>query len=255
MNKLEKAIALSKSEDNYSRPYLRSDSEHEYIKQVASMEDENLLSQDELTDRKIIFQGSQQKKVLNSFRDIRTALTEDRTKNVTLVTSINKKSGTSYFAANIAAVTAFDPARTSLLIDCNLENPDVGHRFNIDGPGILDYMYDDTISIDDIIHKVGIERYRCIPAGKYRGSSREYFTHPRFKSLLLALKNRYQNRSIFIDAPPIMSSADTRILLEVCDQAIMIVPFGGVSEKAITSACKIIPKEKIAGVVLNDYIQ
>lgn len=254
MNKLEKAISLSMSEDNHLRNFYRANSEQEYIDQVAGMREDFLLNHEKLTEKKIIYQGSAQKSVVHRFRDIRTALKDNKTKNVTLITSVEGKSGASYFAANLAAVTAFDPARSALLIDCNLDNPSVGSKFEIQGPGILEYIYDDTISVEDIIYAVGIERYRCIPAGKAKGSIKEYFTHPRFKAFLSEIKLRYPNRSIFIDAPPIMASADARILFDVCDQVIMVVPYGVVGERSITEACRVVPKEKFAGVVLNDYV-
>ncbi|MCP5325521.1 MAG: polysaccharide biosynthesis protein [Oceanospirillaceae bacterium] len=254
MNKLEKAISLSMSEDNHLRNFYRATSEQEYIDQVAGMQEEFLLTPEQLTDKKIVFPSSAQKAVVHKFRDIRTALKDNKTKNITLVTSVDVDAGTSYFAANLAAVTAFDPARSALLIDCNLDRPSVGDKFAINGPGILEYIYDESLTVEDIIHAVGIERYRCIPAGKAKGSIKEYFTNPRFKALLSEIKLRYPNRNIFIDAPSILTSADTRILFDVCDQVVVVVPYGVVGERTITDACRVIPKEKFAGVVLNDYV-
>lgn len=226
------------------------------IKEISKMEIEKFFTPEELENKKIIYQGSNQVDLLHKFRDIRTALASSENGNVVLVTSLAPSYGTSYFTRNLAAVTSFDSTKTSLLVDCNVDRPSVSDTFELIGrPGVLDYVVNESIAIDDVIHCSGIKRYRCIPAGSSIDNCQEFFTHPRFKKLLTNLKNRYKDRNIFIDAPPILTSADTRILLEVCDQVILVVPYGRVNKEEIATAEQIIPKGKLKGIVLNEYIR
>lgn len=258
MNKLEKAIKRTVEEslvqdDSITAEDIGIDSS---INEISRMEEEGLLSNLELEKKKILYQECEQVELVNKFRDIRTALSCDHTNKVVLVTSFAANYGTSFFARNLASVTAFDSSRTSLLIDCNIDRPSVSKVFDLEGRyGVLDYILNKEISMESIIHHSGIKRYRCIPSGSSSSDREEYFTHPRFKSLLTNLKDRYRDRNIFIDAPPILKSADTRILLEVCDQVIIVVPFGKVNQTLLNAAAKIIPKEKYAGIVYNDYIR
>jgi Mrp family chromosome partitioning ATPase len=226
------------------------------INEISKMGTEKLLSNEELEQKKIVYQGSKQFELLHKFRDIRTAISSSDEDNVIMITSLEPKSGTSFFARNLAAVTSFDSSKTSLLIDCNIDKPSVNDVFELDGKkGVLDYVVDKSTTVESLVHYCGIKRYRCIPTGNLTGECEEYFTHPRFKELLTKLKRRYKDRNIFIDAPPILTSADTRILLEACDQVIVVVPYGKISKAKIISAEKVIPKEKFKGIVLNEFIR
>jgi len=253
MNKLERAISLTMSDD-MNNMYSHCDSEKS-IEEISKMEDENTLSENSLLEKKIIFQGSNQDKLVNQLRDIRTALNKNKSKSLIMIASMTESSGVSFFARNLAAVTAFDPSRSSLLIDCNIENSTVDSIFDLqEQKGLLDYIFDPSLTEADIICPTGIPRYRCITAGLSESKNEEFFTHHRFKSLLMGLKNRYSDRNIFIDSPALLTSANARILLDLCDQVILVAPFGKVDGKKLEAISKMIPKEKLSGVVINDYI-
>ncbi len=254
MNKLEKAISLTMSDDLYMNNMYRSSDPVKSMEEIAKMENAVSLTEDELIQKKIIFQGSNQDKLVNQLRDIRTALNENKAKNLIMVVSVSENSGTSFFAKNLAAVTAFDSSRSSLLIDCNIENPSVANTFDLnDKKGLLDYIFDKNLCESDVIQSVGISRYRCITSGLVESENEEFFTHPRFKSLLMTLKERYNDRSIFLDSPALLTSANARILLDVCDQVIIVAPVGRVSAHKLETVSRMIPKEKLSGLVINDH--
>lgn len=256
MNKLEKAISLTMSEDQYINNMYGDCGSTKSMEEMELMGDTLALTEQECINKKIIYQGSSQGELLNQLRDIRTALnkTTKNNNNLIMISSVEKNSGTSFFTRNIAAVTSFDSSKSSLLLDCNISNPSVSDTFGLgERKGILDYIYDTNVSESEIINPVGVKRYRCVTAGNIKMEGEEYFTHPRFRALLTALKSRYQNRNIFIDAPSLLGSANARILLEMCDQVILVVPLGKVGTKKLEAAAKIIPKEKFSGVVINDY--
>ena len=251
MNKMEKALSLNFFDECYST--------NEFIKSegnISAMEEgESTLTTEEFIHNKIIYQGSNLDELINQFRDIRTALSKQKSNNIIMITSVDNNSGTSFFARNLAAVTAFDAYRTSLLVDCNIDNPSVATTFDLGGrKGLLDYVFDTETREEDIIHSVGIKRFRSITAGEMRLKNDECFTHPKFRSLLFSLKSRYQDRSIFLDSPPLQKSADARILLDICDQVILVAPFGKVDAKKLASISKLIPQGKLSGLVINDYI-
>ncbi len=256
MDMLEKAVRLTvESSGVFSTTDIYERQDHCSIREISKMERERIFSFEEMEEKKIVYPESSQIDLLHKFRDIRTALTSDTDNNIVMVTSVGPNYGTSFFARNLAAVTAFDSTRTSLLIDCNINRSNIGKTFELDNRlGLLDYIVDKTVAIDDVIHCSGIKRYRCIPTGELKGEGEEFFTHPRFKKLLTSLKTRYSDRNIFIDAPPVLTSADTRILLEVCDQVIVIVPYGKVKVADLNAIEKVLPKEKFRGVVYNECI-
>lgn len=255
MNKLEKAISLTMSDDMYFSNNFGQSDPIVSMEEISKMQETDYLSEEDLSNKKIVFQGSDQDKLVNQLRDIRTALNKKKSQNIIMVVSVSEDSGTSFFAKNLAAVTAFDSSRSSLLIDCNIERPNIAESFDLkDKKGLLDYIYDRNLCETDIIQSIGISRYRCITTGLIESDNEEFFTHPRFKSLLKTLKERYQDRSIFLDSPALLTSANARILLELCDQVILVAPVGKVSVRKLEAASRMIPKEKLSGLVINDYV-
>ncbi len=254
MNKIEQAIRkMSGNHDAFLDHYNRA---YSCVEEIERMDSRYNLNYDELRRRKIIYPAMKDKALLNSFRDLRTQLTEDREKNVVMVTSISENAGSSFFARNIAVATAFDVSKTSILFDCSITRNDVADLFELsDKKGVINYIFDKEAKAEDIIHDSGIKRLRIIPFGESEKSIGEHFSHPRFQSLMAQLKHKYSDRYIYIDAPPILDSADSHILLNLCDQVVLVVPYGRANIDDIQAATEIIGKDKFSGVVFNDYIR
>lgn len=223
--------------------------------QIARMNDSRHLSNTDLVNSRIIFPGMQDTEVVNAFREARTKIlqaTKGRNCSI-LVTSTSKTAGSSFVALNLAVAFTFDDTKTALLVDCNIENPGYhGLMTATAGPGLGNYLESDHVRVDQIIHSVGIPRLRIIPAGQKPTPNREYFTSLRMRQLLKEIRERYPDRYIIVDSPPIMEAADTRILADVSDYVLLVVPYGRARESQIAAAVKAIGKQKLLGVIFND---
>ena len=104
----------------------------------------------------------------------------------------------------------------------------------------------------EIIHATVIKRLRIIPAGERRETSTEYFTSTKTKRMLNSMSERYPDRYIVLDSPPILESADTHILSELCDYILLVVPYGKYSQGQIKEAIKALDTTKLIGVVFNN---
>ncbi len=254
MNKIEQAIRKISGDNDIFAENINSS--YSSVEEIEKMESHLSLNNSELRKKKIIFPSMKEKELVNSFRDLRTQLTSNREENIIMVTSICDESGNSFFARNIAVATAFDVSKTAILFDCSIGANDVGDLFELsEEKGIINYIFQNEIRIEDIIHESGIKRLRIIPFGRSEKAIGEHFSHPRFKNLLSQLKHKYSERHLFIDAPPILESADSHILLGLCDQVILVVPYGRVNFSEIQAATEIIGKDKFRGIVFNDYIR
>ncbi len=84
------------------------------------------------------------------------------------------------------------------------------------------------------------------------GLGADFFTSARWRALLMELKQRYPDRYLVVDAPPLGLSADAGATLAECDFAILVVPYGKVTQAQLSVAAKAVGPQKLLGVVLND---
>ncbi|VAW57582.1 hypothetical protein MNBD_GAMMA07-1701 [hydrothermal vent metagenome] len=225
------------------------------VKEIAKMKQRNLIKSDDLAELKIINSSMDDIQLANTYRNLRTKLLQSsKGKNfIAMVTSVVQDIHSSNTLLNIATAFSLDEGKTSLLLDCNINNPQLDYMLNMeDSLGITNYLEDERINIETIVHESGIKRLRVIPAGTQRETAIEYFTSLRMKNLTASLLNRYSDRYIFIDSPPVIGSADTKILAELCDFVILVVPYGTASINRIRDAANAIGKDKLLGVIFSE---
>lgn len=224
-------------------------------KQISRMEEPRRLTREDLDERRIIYPESPNRKVVNRFRDLRTRLLEVSKGNnfAIVVTGAVPGAGASFVALNLAASFAFDQAKTALIIDCNLREPVLHSQLDlVPDTGLTDFLEDPDLDIGRIIYSTGIPRLRLIPAGSRRESPAEFFSSFRMKQFLLAVRRRYPDRFIILDTNSISESPDARILAELCDYGLVVVPHGRATIDQVDYAASAIDRDKFVGIVIND---
>ena len=226
----------------------------ETISRMADNE-HKLLSADELRERGIIHPKQTREPAVQVFRELRTKINQQsRGQNaVILVAAVSRGNGASFIARNLAAAFAFDSAKTALLVDCNLRNPSV-HQLLPDAslPGLADYFENPEIAVSKIIHPVGIARLRAITTGGLREIPAEYFVSMKMRRLIESLRERYRERFIVLDGPPMSDIADARILSELSDYVLIVARHGRATNAQIESGLSAISSSKLLGIVFND---
>ncbi|BES71700.1 hypothetical protein RE428_27180 [Marinobacter nanhaiticus D15-8W] len=223
-------------------------------KQIRRMQEPRRLTNDDLDERRIIYPESPDRDLVNRFRNLRTKLLEiSGGNNFTLVvTGAAEGAGSSFAALNLAAAFAFDQAKTALIIDCNLREPSLHTMLDMaPESGLTDFLDESDYDIGRIIYPTGIPRLRLIPAGSRRESPSEFFTSFRMKQFLQAVRRRYPDRFIILDTAPITETPDARILTELCDYSMLVVPHGKVTPAVIEQAAGAFNPDKFAGAIIN----
>lgn len=279
MSKIEKALGRARNEKglavvggrqragepvSQSRDLVTSDGTAAELKSytdsaeaISRMKEPSLRGKADLTLQRIIHPEIGENSIIQAFREIRTRiLQKTHGRNcVLMVTSVVGDSGSTFVATNLGVAFAFDSSKTALLVDCNLRNPGLQKLFPNKTPlGLTDYLEKADLDVTDIIHPVGIERLRVIPAGDRREIPSEYFTSIRMKQMLESIRQRYVERFIIIDAPPMSETADTQILAELCDYVLLVVPYGKVTNGQIDACIKSIDSKKLLGVIFNNEL-
>jgi protein-tyrosine kinase len=222
---------------------------------IARMREKFPLSKNVLAQHRIIHPELGENEIVRAFREIRTKiLQKSQGRNcVIMVTSVAGGGGSSFVTLNLGVAFSFDAGKTALLLDCNFKNPSL-HRLFSPGTyhGLTDYLEHPDMDVTEIIHPVGIERLRIIPSGGRREISAEYFTSAKMNQMLDGIKQRYRERYIILDAPPMTESADTQILAELCDYVVLVVPYGRMMDSQIETCVKAVGEKKLLGIVFNN---
>ena len=214
------------------------------------------LSKSELENQKIIHPGMKDTDILNAFRDLRTSIMPKlhSFNSVLMVCAARKGGGASFNALNLAVSCTFDQHRHALLVDCNFDRPSLAERLHVAAEtGLYDYLTGGVDEIREVIYPTGIPRLSLVPTGNV--SSREhleFFTGERMRSFLQDIKNRYDDRIIILDSPPVLDSADAKILGEVTEYVLMVLPYKTVSSGKVDKMLKAVVRDKIVGFVINN---
>jgi Mrp family chromosome partitioning ATPase len=225
------------------------------IQHIRKMADIAPLTEDELAHKKIISPKMQARNVLNTFRELRTRLVQMSNKKnfVAMVTPVCSQGGGSFTSLNLAAAFALDQTKTAMLIDCNLYDPFMDDFLPTETDyGLTDYLVDPDVRIEDIIYASGVPRVRMVPLGKHVDSAAEYFSSDKMARFIADVKERYPDRFIFLDAPPAATTAEARILAELSDFVVLVVPYGKVTQGQVKISVEAVGKEKLAGVIFNN---
>lgn len=221
--------------------------------ELASVHEARALDDSVRIRYRIIYPGLGDDATVQAFRELRTRiLKKTQGKScVVLVTGVAARGGGSFVALNLSVAFAFDAGKTALLMDCNLRNPMMhGLCSGGDVRGLTDYLENNALGLAEIIHPVGIERLRVIPAGNQRPTPSEYFTSPKLKQLLDTVRRTESRPFVIIDGPPM--NADSQILAELCDYVLLVVPYGKVTSAQLEHCIQTVDREKLLGVVFND---
>jgi protein-tyrosine kinase len=243
------------SQNAQAKPTIDSPARQLARQQIRRMSEVEQWSPAELDGLKIIHPGIKNRDVLNSFRELRTQVMQRTAgKNaVCLISSVCKGGGGSFVSLNLAATIALDVSKTALLIDCNLYEPSVERLMRVAPDfGLTDYLEDVNLDVQDIIYSAGIPRLRVIPVGCNTEAGAEHFISARMGDFIEAVRTRYPDRFIIIDAPPVGLAAETRILASYCDAALLVVPYGRVTPQQIQAGIDTVGKDKVVGLVFND---
>jgi len=97
----------------------------------------------------------------------------------------------------------------------------------------------------------GVEKLTIISGGKIIRDSTELLGSPQMKELVAEMKNRYANRYIIFDVPPVLARSDAVAFAPVVDGVLFVVAAGRTSMYDVHKSIELIPREKFWGFVLN----
>jgi len=172
--------------------------------------------------------------------------------NCILITSVLPGEGKTLTAINLAITLTREVTKTVLLMEADLRNPSMAKFFKFpEQKGLADYLIEDGISLSDILVNPGIEKLVILPAGKLTHDATEALGSPKMQNLIRELKNRYENRLILIDSPPLLTFADALTLSPYVDAVLLVVEVFKTTIEQVKMALELLEGRSLLGIVLN----
>ena len=174
------------------------------------------------------------------------------TGNLILVTSSIPDEGKTFTAVNLALSVAQEKNKTVLLVDCDAARQGTSRLLGVDRmAGMVDVLESGRMTVGDVLIQTDIGNLRVLSAGKEDEYVTEMFSSSRMNELIDELVNRYSDRVIVIDGPPLLSTPQAPILAGLVGQVVFVVEAGKTSQTLVEDALELIPEGKPTGVVMN----
>jgi len=172
--------------------------------------------------------------------------------NLILVTSALAGEGKTFCAINLAISIALEMDHTVLLVDADVAKPSVPRTLGLDAEkGLMDVLLDRRIDLAEVLCKTEIGKLTLLPAGTAHQHATELLASDAMRLLLQEMAERYQDRIIIFDSPPLLAASEAGVLASRMGQIVMVVEAGKTTEAALKDALGRIEPSNVAGLVLN----
>ena len=128
--------------------------------------------------------------------------------NLIMVTSALAGEGKSFCTVNLAMSIAMEMDRTVLLVDADVARPSVTKILGLGTErGLLDILLDEKLDLADVLIKTNVEKLTLLTAGTRHSHSTELLASQSMGELLKELAERYADRVVIFDSPPLLLPA------------------------------------------------
>ncbi|GMT40581.1 MAG: hypothetical protein IEMM0001_1316 [bacterium] len=173
--------------------------------------------------------------------------------NVIMVTSALQGEGKTFSSINLALSIAMELDKTVLFIDADISNSSGGRLLGVDGdqPGLIDILENEGTDISDVMLNTNLPNLRIIPAGHVHDNANELLASESMHRVVEDLSNRFSDRVIIVDTPPLLQTTEASVLASLMGQIVVVVEAEKTSQEAVDEALRHIGGDKIISMLLN----
>lgn len=157
--------------------------------------------------------------------------------NLIMVTSSLPGEGKTYCAINLAMSIAMELDHTVLLVDADVARPSVLRTLGLPAHrGLMDILLDDKLDLADVMLRTNVDTLSILPAGTSTPRATELLASSSMSSIVLELANRYPDRIIIFDSPPLLLTSESRVLASHMGQIVVVVEAQTTTQHAVKEA-------------------
>lgn len=277
MNSIERALQKQKASEQNKAPPLQNPIFNEVTESESpvknSLEQQAKLSKGNnvassieidfalLENKGFVSTNSQRQLINEEYRAIKRKLLDNAfgplskslsNSNIIMVTSSRPGEGKTFTAINLALSIALEKDKTVLLVDADVLRPNVMKTLALkDEHGLMEYLLGETVNISEVMYKTNLDNLRIIPAGKSHHLSTELLASERMFLAVEEFANRYTDRVVIVDTPPLLGINETAILANLAGQAVIVTEESKTKLIDIEQAVKQLNPRMAIGFIMN----
>ena len=176
--------------------------------------------------------------------------------NLIMVTSALPGEGKSFTAINLAVSIAMELDNTVMLVDADVARPSVLSMLGLPPTeGLLDVVTANSLDISGVLLRTNIEKLSILPSGTQHPRATELLASEAMIRLLDDMAQRYPDRIIIFDSPPLLATTEARTLATHMGQIVVVVQAGETAQAAVKEALSTIDACPLKMMVLNQATQ
>ena len=172
--------------------------------------------------------------------------------NLIMVTSSLPGEGKSFVTLNLAMSIAMEVDCRVLLVDADVVKPSVPKLLGIrPDKGLMDVLTTPELTIGEVLLKTNVPRLDILLAGTPHAVASELLASAAMGELLKGMSERYPDRIILFDSPPLLATTESRVLASHMGQVVVVVEAGRTTHGALESALATVEACPVVMTMLN----
>lgn len=249
-----KVVAAVKSELNINNSKLIEPENKAFSRRVD-------LDLDALTAAGIVSPNAPRSQIADQYRVIKRPLISNamgrgaskiENGNLIMVTSALAGEGKSFSAINLAMSIATELDNTVMLVDADVARPSVLRMLGLPAsPGLLDLLVGEVDDLSSVLLKTNIDKLTLLPSGTPHLRATELLASDAMSALITNIANRYSDRIIIFDSPPLLLTTEARVLATHMGQIVIVVHAEKTLQTSVQHALTSIESCPVKMMVLN----
>ena len=150
------------------------------------------------------------------------------TARIVMMASALPGDGKTFTSINLALSIARERDVSVLVMDADVAKPHISRIFGIDQePGLLDALADNALDIESLVLPTDVPGLSLLPASRQHEAATELLASARMEQVITRLMARDPRRILLLDSPPLLLSSESRALVQIAGQVVLVVRAGG----------------------------
>jgi receptor protein-tyrosine kinase len=224
-----------------------------------------VLNSEHLTKKGFIYSANSAHHIQEEFRHIKRKLLNNafgpaaktlKHSNLIMISSSNPNEGKTFISINLALSIALEQDKTVLLVDADVLRPSLHRELQFESKqGLLEFLSDEVSSLSDVIYNTNVPNLKLIPAGKPHHLTNELLASTKMAMLAEELAQRYPDRIVIFDCPPILGVTETPVLSSLVGQAVVVVEESKTKLEDVKKAVSQLNEDIAVGFVMNKTVR